>query len=247
MATGTREEQVALTLVQLADTLSDTTDEHDMYEILAERSAEILEVTATALLINNNRGLPKLVATGGEAISFDTLIDIQRIKGPCLECCQTGQAIHVERLADYRDTWPKFVTSVLAAGFRSVHSFPMAIRDQNFGALTLFSAHDRSMSNSELAIARAMTNVSTISLLQSRALREAEEMGQQLQRALNKRIATEQAKGRIAQRLTVEISDADDMLNRFAETANRRSSDVAADILSGNIPLENLLRPRESR
>ena len=70
-------------------------------------------------------------------------------------------------------------------------------------------------------------------------------MGEQLQRALNRRIATEQAKGKIAQRLTVEISDADDMLNRLAEDAHRPSSDIAADILSGDIPLEDVLRPPE--
>lgn len=245
MASETREEQVALALVKLADTLNDSTEEHNMFELLAERSAELLDVTATALFINNNRGLPRLVSTGGEAISYDVLIDIQRIKGPCLQCCQTGEALSVENLAEHRARWPKFVASVMGAGYRSVHSFPMAIRDQNYGALSLFTKASRGLNRSEMAIARALTNVSTISLLQSRALREADEMGEQLQRALNRRIATEQAKGKIAQRLTVEISDADDMLNRLAEDAHRPSSDIAADILSGDIPLEDVLRPPE--
>jgi AmiR/NasT family two-component response regulator len=70
-------------------------------------------------------------------------------------------------------------------------------------------------------------------------------MGEQLQRALNRRIATEQAKGKIAQRLTVEMSDADEMLHQLAHDAHRPSSEIAADILSGDISLEDVLRPPE--
>jgi GAF domain-containing protein len=235
-----RAEDVAHALVMLADTLSWGVGEHDICELLAEKSAEILGVTASALLVSSH-GRPKLVATGGRPMSPDMLVEIQRAPGPCLEACHSEISIHVEDLGEYRESWPKFVSSVLGGGFRAVHAFPMAVHSEIFGGLTFFYDEPRNLSISELAIARAMTNVSTISLLQSRALREAGQSELHLQHALNRRIATEQVKGMIAERLKVGLADADDMLSRTAQQVQRRASDVAEDILAGTITLESIL------
>jgi GAF domain-containing protein len=236
---------MAYTLLNLADMLSNSVDEHDMYTLLAERSIELLEMNTTALLLINNRGLPRLVAAGGSAMTSEMLIEIQRVEGPCATSCQTGEVFEVENVAEYADTWPSFTSSVLAAGFRSVHSFPMAIGERNLGSLSLFSISARSLDKTEMAITRALTSTFTIALLQLRALREADEMAQQIQHALNKRTAVEQAKSMIARRMAVDIEVAGDLIKQFAVSSERGTSEIALDIVAGNIPLERVMRPSE--
>lgn len=232
---------LAQTLVDLSDLLSDGADEHQMYAMLTQRSAEVLDMSATALLLNNQRGLPRLVATGGSTLSIDLQIDLQGVEGPCLNSCQTGQSIHVEDLADYQNTWPQFTASMMAVGFRSVHSLPMGIRGQHLGSLSLFSTSTRALDRKENAIAQAMTDIATVALLLSRAVRQDDEMGRQLERA---RVATQQAKGVVAERLAVRIEAADELHNLAMRASLRRASDVSLDKLLSSIPFERPTGPR---
>jgi AmiR/NasT family two-component response regulator len=96
------------------------------------------------------------------------------------------------------------------------------------------------LDESEVIIATTLANVTAIALTQSRALREADEMVLQLQRSLARRIATEQAKGMVAKRLGVEINEANNLLLNFAKNANRRMSEVALDIVEGQMPINRI-------
>jgi AmiR/NasT family two-component response regulator len=83
--------------------------------------------------------------------------------------------------------------------------------------------------------------VATIGLLHERALRHATDLSGQLQRALNSRVAIEQAKGAIAERTGVDMDVAFGWLRRYARSNSLRLADVAVAVVERTLPVEALM------
>ena len=71
------------------------------------------------------------------------------------------------------------------------------------GALNLFRGTDEPFTDAEMEIAQAMAEMAAIALIQERALRERHLLTEQLQAALSSRVIIEQAKGMLAEYLTM--------------------------------------------
>ena len=69
-------------------------------------------------------------------------------------------------------------------------------------------------------------------------------LNEQLQAALNSRVVIEQAKGKLAERLGVDMDQAFSLLRDRARTSNRRLSDLAQAFIDGK---ETLTEPNTSR
>ena len=69
-------------------------------------------------------------------------------------------------------------------------------------------------------------------------------MAEQLQGALNSRIVIEQAKGFLAEQLSVTVDDGFSIMRRYARSNHRKLTDVATDITAGRL---DLARPPASR
>ena len=108
---------------------------------------------------------------------------------------------------------------------------PMRLRDEVIGALNLFGAGTASFSREDLRIGQAMADVATIGLLQERSIRRSEIAAEQLQGALNSRIIIEQAKGELAERLSIDMDLAFKMLRDYARNSNQRLTDVARNFV----------------
>jgi AmiR/NasT family two-component response regulator len=76
--------------------------------------------------------------------------------------------------------------------------------------------------------------VATISLLHERSMRHSDALNEQLQTALNSRVVIEQAKGKLAERLGVDMDQAFSLLRNFARTRNLRLSDLAQAFIAGS-------------
>ena len=75
--------------------------------------------------------------------------------------------------------------------------------------------------------------MATISLLQERNMRHTDTLNEQLQTALNSRVIIEQAKGKLAERLGLDMAQAFSLLRESARTSNRRLSDLAQAFVNG--------------
>jgi AmiR/NasT family two-component response regulator len=64
-------------------------------------------------------------------------------------------------------------------------------------------------------------------------VRRRETVTEQLQAALNSRVAIEQAKGKLAERLGIDMDRAFAMLRDYARNSNRLLTDVARDFVEG--------------
>ena len=236
-------ERLATILVEVADTLVDEFDLLDFLQTLTERAAVLVNAAAVGLMLADQRGRLEFMAGSDENVRMVELFQLQNQEGPCLDAFRTGRPVADMDLAEAADRWPRFAPRAAAAGFRSVHAFPLRLREQVIGALNVFGS-DRS---GELAVAdapiiQALADVATIGLLQERTVRRAEELTEQLQGALNSRIVIEQAKGAIAQARSVSVDDAFALIRAYARSSNRRLIDLAHAIVEDPAGLPELYR-----
>ena len=82
--------------------------------------------------------------------------------------------------------------------------------------------------------------MATIGILQERSLREAEAIAEQLRGALESRVAIEQAKGLVSERVGVNIEAAFELIRSYARRNNVRLRDVAHDIAARRLPADQL-------
>jgi GAF domain-containing protein len=108
-----------------------------------------------------------------------------------------------------------------------------AATDQVIGALNLFRAEPGPFDPVDLRIAQALADVATIGLLHERNVRRRDTVAEQLQAALNGRVIIEQAKGKLAERLIIDMDSAFKMLRDYARNTNQHLTDVARDFVAG--------------
>lgn len=137
-----------------------------------------------------------------------------------------------EDLASAAERWPIFAPAAEAAGFRSVHAFPMRLRDNRIGALNLFGREDVAFADHEIRIVQALADIATIALLQERSIARADALTEQLQAALNSRIIIEQAKGALAQMEGISVDEAFTLLRESARSSRTRLVEVASAVLN---------------
>ena len=224
---------LAETFVELTDTMVAGFDVLDFLHVLTDRSVQLLDVSAAGLLLADPRGELRVVAASSEAARLLELFQLQNDEGPCLDCFRSGQPITVTDLAAAAQRWPRFAGAALESGFVAVQALPMRLRDQVIGALNLFRATSGPIDSVGMRVGQAMADVATISLLQERNMRHTDALNEQLQTALNSRVTIEQAKGKLAERLGLDMSEAFIVLRDHSRSHNRRLSDVARAFVEG--------------
>src|SRR5579859_4795482 len=219
--------------VEFADTMVADFDVIDYLHLLTQRSVQLLDASAAGVLLADPRGELRMVAASTEAVRVLELFQLQNDQGPCLDCFRTGQPVAVADLAAAGQTWPQFAAAAREAGFAAVHALPMRLRAQIIGALNLFRATPGAISHEDLRVGQALADVATIALLQERSLRRSEILHEQLQGALISRVTIEQAKGKLAERLGLDMDRAFALLRAYARDHNLRLSDLAQGFIDG--------------
>jgi transcriptional regulator with GAF, ATPase, and Fis domain len=228
------ERQLADAFVELADTLVDDFDVVDFLHQVTVRCAEVLGVSAAGVLLTDQRGALRVVAASTEQTRLLELLQLQTDQGPCPECFHSGRPIAVADLSTATTRWPRFAAEAREVGFASVHALPMRLRTEVIGALNLFDTKPGALDDDTIRLGQALADVATIGLLQARAIRHRETLAEQLQTALNSRIAIEQAKGVIAERHHIDMDQSFTLLRGTARTSNRRLSELARAVVDGS-------------
>jgi transcriptional regulator with GAF, ATPase, and Fis domain len=225
-------EMLSGTFVELADTMVADFDVIDFLHMLTDRSVALLAASAAGVMLADPRGELRVAAASSEAAGLIELFQIQNDQGPCLDCFRTARPVTAADLTGPAQQWPQFAAAAARAGFRAVEALPMRLRDQVIGALNLFRAAPGPLSPADLRIGQALADVATIGLLQERAVRRRDTVAEQLQAALNSRVVIEQAKGKLAERLSIGVDEAFGLLRAYARNSNRRLTEVARDFVN---------------
>ena len=215
------------TFVDLADTMVADFDVIDFLHVLTDRSVRLLAASAAGVVLADPRGELRVAAVSSGQAGLLELFQLQNDQGPCLDCFRTGQPVTAADLTAAAQRWPRFAEAATRSGFRTVQALPMRLRDQVIGALNLFRAEPGPFDLAELRIGQALADVATIGLLHQQNVRRRETLAERLQAALNSRVAIEQAKGKLAERLGIDMDQAFSMLRAHARSSSQRLTDVA--------------------
>lgn len=221
-------EELAETLVELADTLSAEFDLDDFLRLLANRCVRLLDVDAAGVFLIDHG-----VAASSERVALLELSAQRNQQGPWLDCSRSGEPVVVPDLLAENTRWPTYVAEARRAGYAATHTLPLRRRDDLIGTLTLFNTERGEMEKSDTRLAQVMADIATIGILGTRALRRQEKLAAQLQHALNSRVVIEQAKGVLAERLGLTMVSAFAALRSYARSHNTRVSELAVSIVDG--------------
>ncbi len=235
-----REQRLAQTFVELADTLVADFDVVDFLHVLANRCVNLLEVQAAGLMLADQRGQLRLMASSSEQSRLLELFELETDEGPCMACYSTAEATTDTDLREPDPRWPRFARQAAAAGFLSVHALPLRLRSEIIGVLNLFCSFVGPLPDHDARTGQALADVATIGLLQHRAIEHHQLLAEQLQGALNSRVLVEQAKGVLAERLHIGMPEAFSALRSHARQHNQRLSDLARGIIDGSIDTSRL-------
>lgn len=241
---ATREEILAETFLQLADTVVDDFDVIELLTMLSGRCVDLLDASATGILLVDIHGTLQVVAASSETATLLELFQLQNEEGPCLDAFRTGKAVvHGDLAAE--SPWPNFARAAVESGFLSVHAFPMRLRETVLGTLNLFMAKAEPLSDADVAVAQALAHAATIALLHDKAATDLHQLTAQLQGALNSRVTIEQAKGTIAERAGVGMDEAFERLRSYAREHNSKLTDIAQAVVAHTLStaeIETLVR-----
>lgn len=231
-------ERLSQVFVEVADTLVGDFDLIEFLQMVAQHTSELVDARAAGLLLAGHHGRLQLMAASDERAEMLELFQVQAHEGPCQDCYREGRPVINADLQAAVDKWPRFVPHAVAAGYRSVHAFPLRLRDQVIGALNLFGTDVGEIAPSDVRVVQALADVATIGLLQAQAIQRGEALTEQLQTALASRIVIEQAKGALAQIHGTTPDQAFERLRGYCRGHRARLSEVAQAVVTdaGSIP-----------
>ena len=233
-------ERLAETFVELADTLVADFDLIEFLQGLTARTSDLTGAHAVGLLMADARDQLHFMAASDERIHLLELFQVQVDEGPCRDSYRLGHPVAVADLRRTGGRWPTFAPAAIEAGFRSVHAFPLRLRQQVIGCMGLFHTDSHEVAPGDARITQALADVATIGILQQRAVRHGEVLAGQLQGALDSRVVIEQAKGVVAQRYGVGMDEAFSLLRTYCRNTHQRLNEVARLIVADGSRIPDL-------
>src|ERR1044072_1024926 len=191
-------ERLATVFVEVADTLVDDFDVIEFLQMLTDRVAAMFDTGEVGLMLADHRDRLNFIAASDESARLMELFQLQYDDGPCLDAFRAARPVINVNLAAAADKWPKLAPRAAEPGSESVHAFPLRLRKQVIGAMSVFGSATE-LNETDTRIVQSLADVAVIGLLQERAIRHGEVLTEQLQTALNSRVVIEQAKGVVAQ------------------------------------------------
>jgi GAF domain-containing protein len=149
----------------------------------------------------------------------------------------TGALIAVPDLRAAVEDYPRFAPQALDLGVRSVHAVPLIHQRTHVGSLDIINREPMALDVEQLGIAQLLADVTMSYIANSRMVEEATTTAQHLQRALDSRVAIEQAKGILVERYGITPTEAFERLRHHARSNRIRLLDVAEQVITGDLRL----------
>jgi GAF domain-containing protein len=240
-----RERAVAQAFVRAAGAQAHDTAE--MLDDVVTDCVRLFGLAAAGLMLTDKSGRLRVAASSSEALHTLEMFELQAGEGPCLDCYRSGRLVAVEDAQELARRWPRVAARSRRLGLGATYAVPLKHDHTAIGALNLFTRHHVGLSRDDLAVAEALAAVVAVSVLRSRSVEAAQDLADQLQAALNSRIAIEQAKGVIAATLDVDTQRAFDLLRAHARRNSMPLSRLAADVSARRLDPSTLMSRPETR
>jgi GAF domain-containing protein len=153
-------------------------------------------------------------------------------EGPCRDAYESGEVVRVTDVRQESARWPHYSATATDLGIAGVAGIPMRDGDEVIGALNIYSREPREWSDQDIAVAVVLADVATSYVLNASKLHDQEQLSEQLQQALDSRVVIEQAKGITAQKKSVTIDHAYQLMRGHARN-NHASLRMVAEAIVG--------------
>ena len=108
--------------------LVDDFDLVDFLHTLTGNAATVSDATSAGLVLTDHQDRVRYMASSNEESKMLELFQIQNDDGPCLDAITSGRPVVNADLGNAGERWPIFAPAARAAGFQSVHAFPLNMR-----------------------------------------------------------------------------------------------------------------------
>ena len=234
----TRDQQTptATAFVEIVDILVNDFDVIDVLTQLTRRCVDLLHAKAAGILLADTNGHLCVVGASSEQIHVLELFQLQNDEGPCLDCYTSGAIVAAPDLTT-QSVWPMFAAESVAAGYCSVYAIPLHHNDTTLGCLNLFMTSTGLLAPADIALAQALADVASIAVVQSHANQQPDGRAGRLDHALDSRIVIEQAKGMIAEQLTLDMHEAFKALRAHVHANNLSLTATARRLVTGTLAI----------
>ena len=134
----TREHRLVDAFVTLTDTLVADYDVVELLQSLVDNATTLFDASAAGIMLANQRQELEVIVSTSERSNLIGLMQLEAGEGPCVEAFTTGAAVSVSDAHEMRRRWPRFAAASEEAGYASVHSIPLRLRDTTLGSMNLF-------------------------------------------------------------------------------------------------------------
>ena len=232
-----REGRLLRAIVTLVGNVTTAPDHEAGVQVLVDESVALFDADAAGLLVFDPSSRLRIAASAGHHSGLLELLQLETGEGPCLEAARTGTAVSVPDIELSEARWPHFARAAVDVGYSAVHSIPLRVQGSVIGSLNLFRCAAGPFDLDDVAAARALADIATITITRQRTLDDAATTQAQLQAALDSRVAVEQAKGWIASRNRVDADAAFALLRDHARANGLPLAEVALAVTAGRITL----------
>jgi hypothetical protein len=213
--------------------------ETDPKHSLCVASAEAIGVAgAGVILMSGGRALGNVCVSNSMTATVEE-VQYTLGEGPCVDAFHTKAPVSAPDLSqEAGDRWPGFRVGAEAAGVRAVFGFPLLIESVCFGALNLYHTRAGPLSDDQYADALAVAHVASRAVLGWQSVAGPGSLAWQLEHVPMHRAVVHQAAGMVSVQAAVPVADAAVMLRAYAFAEDRPISDVATEIVDGELRLD---------
>jgi hypothetical protein len=214
----------------IASTLSAMAASNDVTHALAQLVSGCVHAypaTAVAVLVRDGAEHLELLSSSSHEAEGLELLQIQSREGPCVDAIDTGLAVFATGASELEGRWGIVGHAILAAGYSTVHAYPMAWRGTPIGGLNIFLDGEP---DADQEIGQMYADLATLAVLQSTELL-ADHLLARVHEAVLSRTMIEQAKGVVAYQLKVSVADAYTWLLEQAGRADETITATASRVV----------------
>ena len=222
----TTHQHLAGVLAELREALTDDVALDDFLELLSHRAAQLLKVSAVAVIAADLHHQRQQTAASSEKA--------RRFVGAVADGAQ----------ADWDATRrPQFTHAARESGFGMACAVPVHSRSQVVATLILFDTETDRVDDTTVQCGQALADAAIVGVLHRRAPDYAQ-AERRLHTDLQGRSVIDQATGVLAERWHLTAQEASTFLHRYARANNQQVADLACSIVDRTIDPSHLLAHR---